>query len=693
MTSPHKKPEKAPVSLDSMTGVPAALLESSLFQTLPAMLHSIDASGTIVEVNRRWLEILGYSRSEVIGRKSIDFLTPDSRNYAIENVLPEFFRSGRCVDVPYQMIARDGSILDVLLSATSECDACGYIVRSLAIVQDITARKRAERNHDAARRYAENLLRTASVIVLELDASGCLRQINETAERITGYSSAELQGADWFETLVPKQRYPYVWDAFECLLNEGGCDEFENPILTKSGQERLIHWHNSQVVECGRVVGTLSVGFDVTEQRETERRLEASESILREAQSVAQIGSWVFDYRRNELHWSDEIYRILDVDPATQVPSRKHFFQILHPDDRAEISRAYKLSMQLHQPYELRHRLLMPDGTLKFVRQRGEIAFAADGKPLRIVGTLQDVTLTVLHELALQESEERFRTIADFTYDWEYWQGGDGEILYISPSCQRITGYSQAEFVRAPDLLERIVHPDDQEAYLEHIGEAADGYEHQLDFRILTKGGEVRWIAHGCQPVIHNGKRHGRRVSNRDITELKEAEQLAQKLAYFDALTGLPNRRLLMDRLGQAVPVAKRQGWPMAVMFIDLDRFKYVNDTFGHEEGDNLLIEVARRFSGCIRAGDTIARSGGDEFVVLLPEIKQASDAVKVAEKMLTALVPPVCCGGVSLDASASIGIALLHPESTDTGADLMRQADMAMYSAKRAGRNGYYVY
>jgi diguanylate cyclase (GGDEF)-like protein len=203
----------------------------------------------------------------------------------------------------------------------------------------------------------------------------------------------------------------------------------------------------------------------------------------------------------------------------------------------------------------------------------------------------------------------------------------------------------------------------------------------------------VRWIAHGCRAVIKDGRPNGRRVSNRDITDLKEAEQLAQKLAYFDALTGLPNRRMLTDRLGQALAAARRECRPLALMFVDLDRFKYINDRFGHDVGDRLLVEVAARIAGCVRASDTAARTGGDEFIALLPEIKQPSNAERIAGKILAALGPPVECDGHIFEISASIGVSLFDPQGAYDGTELMKQADIAMYAAKQAGRNGYRIY
>lgn len=666
----------------------------ALYRATPAMMHSIDGDGNIVDVSELWLSTLGYTSGEVIGHKSWEFLTEESRDRAIETVLPEFFHTGTCRDIPYRIVAKDGRILDVLLSATCERTPTGEIARSLAVMQDVTDSLRAKRELKAAKDYAENLIRTASVMVVELDLSGNLKQLNAAAEQVTGYRLDEIRGRQWFGTVMPRDRYPQAWTNPDRLLASGASNEFENPILTKAGDERYIVWRNSPVIENGTVVGTLSVGIDVTEKKAMERRLALSEALLKEAQSVAHFGSWVLDHATGELTWSDEIFRILGIDREHVGVSKDAFLSVLHPDDRADVKRAYKQSLGNHRPYEIRHRLLMPDGEIKYIHQRSETTFDHNGAPIRTLGAIQDITLTVLQEMTIQESEERFRTIADYTYDWEYWQGPQNEILYVSPSCERVSGYTPAEFVADPGLVDRIVLPEDRPLYKAHLFKTRSHPESREIFRILRKDGEIRWIAHGCRAVVSNtGEPRGRRVSNRDITDLKQAEQLAQQLAHFDTLTGLPNRRMLMDRLHRALAKAKRSRRPLAVMFLDVDRFKQINDTLGHDVGDRLLVEIGKRLAAGVRTEDTVSRSGGDEFVIVLPEIANASDATIVAGNLIRALGKSVRIDDHTLAVTASIGIAVHLANSQDDATELMKKADVAMYAAKQAGRNGYRVY
>ena len=177
-----------------------------------------------------------------------------------------------------------------------------------------------------------------------------------------------------------------------------------------------------------------------------------------------------------------------------------------------------------------------------------------------------------------------------------------------------------------------------------------------------------------------------------DISEHKRAEEQVRHLAHHDSLTGLPNRLSLLLRLNQILPEAKRRGWSVAAMFLDLDRFKYINDTLGHSAGDVLLCEVARRIANTVRASDSVARLGGDEFVVILPDIGSASDAASVASKIINSFAAPILVGPHELHTSPSIGISMFPADGEDADT-LLRNADTAMYHAKKAGRNNHQFY
>jgi diguanylate cyclase (GGDEF)-like protein/PAS domain S-box-containing protein len=314
----------------------------------------------------------------------------------------------------------------------------------------------------------------------------------------------------------------------------------------------------------------------------------------------------------------------------------------------------------------------------------------------------------VQREEALKESTLRYRTVADFTSDWEYWIMPDQSFRYISPSCEQISGYTRDEFQADPQLMKRIIHPDDQPRYAGHVlGLSAHGSPETLDYRIRAKDGEIRWISHVCRQVFDtDGQPMGRRASNRDITDRKRIENHEHQLALHDMLTKLPNRRLFNDHLKQVMAASECSGCFGALMFLDLDNFKPLNDLHGHDAGDLLLVEVSSRLKNCVRAMDMVARFGGDEFVVLLGELhvdRAASslEAGHIAEKIRSALAEPYLLTvehdresktSIEHHCTASIGVALFINHEVRQG-DILRRADTAMYQAKEAGRNLVRIY
>jgi diguanylate cyclase (GGDEF)-like protein/PAS domain S-box-containing protein len=265
---------------------------------------------------------------------------------------------------------------------------------------------------------------------------------------------------------------------------------------------------------------------------------------------------------------------------------------------------------------------------------------------------------------------------------------GDTESMrYISPPVATILGYSPEECVDEPGFFFRRIHPDDQAAVeAEDARTNATGEPFRMEYRLLTRDGRYVWVRDEAIPV-HDAT--GRMVSwhgiLHDVTERKALEAQLAHQALHDVLTGLPNRALFNDRLEHALQTSARHGKPVAVLFLDLDRFKVVNDSLGHEAGDRILIEAGERFTGCLRAADTIARFGGDEFAILLEEVTGA-EARLVAERILHESRAPFRLAGQEIYTTASIGVALSAPERTTPG-DLLRAADVALYEAKRIGR------
>ncbi|MFP4334728.1 MAG: EAL domain-containing protein, partial [Wenzhouxiangella sp.] len=312
---------------------------------------------------------------------------------------------------------------------------------------------------------------------------------------------------------------------------------------------------------------------------------------------------------------------------------------------------------------------------------------------------LRDITERKAAEQQLIDSERKFQTMIDWTRDWEYWILPDGSFHYTTPSVRELTGYDAGEFTADPGLLDRIIHPDDrrrwQDHLAEHVPENDDDACLDLELRLIRKDGAEIWIQHACRPVRgESGEYLGRRVSVRNITARKDAEQRAYHLAFHDALTDLPNRRMLIDRLERALARSRRSHEFGTVIMLDLDHFKKINDTRGHSLGDRVLVEVARRLTSVLREKDTVARLGGDEFIVVVEDLgtdstTAAAHAERVAIQLRDALARKIVLDDdpTAYDVSASLGLALFG-QNGDSVESLLRQADVAMYQAKDSGRD-----
>lgn len=367
----------------------------------------------------------------------------------------------------------------------------------------------------------------------------------------------------------------------------------------------------------------------------------------------------------------------------------------VHPDDLGPCQTAFSQAFSTQSPFSLTYRLRRRDGIFRWFLDEGSARYDSQGQFAGYIGHCLDITEYKRVNDELRASESRYAMLAKVSLVGIYHADAAGRFLYVNERWCALAGVA-AETAKGDGWMD-VIHPDDlatvQREWQKTISEK---HHSELEYRLQRPDGSVLWVF-GQVACMQDeeGAITGLVGTITDISQLKEAEAKILSLAFYDTLTDLPNRRLLMDRLAQAVAVSRRNGQFGALLFIDLDNFKTLNDTQGHDVGDRLLVEVGNRLRHAIRAGDTVARLGGDEFVVMLEDLGDtpadaATQAENVAEKIQITLKKPYALRPSSQADyynTPSIGVSLFQGEETSVD-NLLKQADMALYQAKGAGRN-----
>ncbi len=458
--------------------------------------------------------------------------------------------------------------------------------------------------------------------------------------------------------------------------------------ITAYQDERLTLWVENYVFRLsdGCVV---ALHTDQTRAQRTRVELERLSHGLERAQAIALLGSWQWDIGEGRLNWSAEIYRIFGLSPYSLRPTYEDFLAFVHPDDRERVSEAVERALE--DPavgYRIEHRVVRRGGEVRHVVEIGEVERDSQGQPFCMFGTVQDVTEQRQMEERLQLAHKVLQSASEAIVITD----PKGVILEVNPAYESIMGYTQAEVVgRTPHYVSSGHH--DREFYQAMWRELTERGRWEGEIWDRRRSGEVfpQWLSIS---TIRNSL--GEVVNYvgifLDISRQKAVERRLEELAFSDSLTNLPNRTLFHDRLKQGIEAARRDGTRLALIYIDIDRFKDVNDTLGHAAGDELLRYVAVRLRERVRGSDTVARLGGDEFTLILGRVGEPDTLSSIAEELNQKLAEPVHLTSGQVQLSASIGIAV-YPEDGSDAQALLQHADLAMYRAKESGRDSYCFY
>jgi diguanylate cyclase (GGDEF)-like protein/PAS domain S-box-containing protein len=366
--------------------------------------------------------------------------------------------------------------------------------------------------------------------------------------------------------------------------------------------------------------------------------------------------------------------------------SRISYEEVIHPDDRARVRAAVRDAIVAQRRFDMSYRILRPDGAVRWVSERGGGVFAPDGRVQAIQGIVEDITRQREDENALRDAEARYRSIFENAIEGIFQTSPEGRYLSANPALARIYGYESPEALIAAlqDIEHQLyVEPNRREEFMREM--QSQGKVTNFESQVYLRDGGVIWISENARAVRGaDGAIRYYEGTVEDISERKMQERRMAHQATHDGLTGLPNRYLLQDRIEQAIRQATREKTYVGVLFIDLDRLKHVNDSLGHQAGDELIRVIAQRLRRCLRTGDTVARIGGDEFVLLLPSLLTPAAIAQAKRRVLEATSAPCQIQGIWVPTSCSVG-ASLYPQDGLDAETLMRRADEAMYVAKQS--------
>ncbi|MEK9711012.1 MAG: EAL domain-containing protein [Thalassolituus sp.] len=417
--------------------------------------------------------------------------------------------------------------------------------------------------------------------------------------------------------------------------------------------------------------------------------LEDRERLLRQTERLAKIGSWYDDVENDRITITPQAAAIFEQEGAVDVVSLGNYFEYVHPDDIERVARTLTESMNQCKPSDMIYRIVPPSGEEKVIHGRAEVIVNAEGRVVARVGSIQDIT-------EQQAREHRLRlamTVFEFSMEGVVITNADREIEAVNPAFSTITGYAEREVMGEKiSLLRSNRHNED--FYRRMNSQLKERGYWRGEIWNKRKNGETypQWL------TITEVRDEQKRITHyvgvfSDMSRIKEHEQQVQHLSNYDSLTNLPNRHLLLSRLEGAINDATTNNRKVAVIAIDLDHFKHINDSLGHPAGDRLLQEFAKRMRQRLRDSDTVARQGGDDFVVVLENVANDQQVANVARIILDLLKTPFDVGvGKDLHIGASLGITLFPEHGADV-TQLLSNADVAMYQAKQQGRNSFRFY
>ncbi len=702
----------------------------ALLSSVSDAVVAMDERGTIFYASPGVRRLLGFDQSSMTGRSVVDFLHPEEADDALERITARRRNSDVGMNLRVRQAVDGWRDVVLLGGARTTLDESGYVVVALRDRTDGRNTLDALRHRLA---FEDLLTRIASTFLnrpaheFELCVDEVLADIGSFArvDRVFLYllnnkrgtvelvnlwlgpgiesaawenrSIARAELPDWLSVLAERETIyiprladmPELWRGQRLLMEPAGAQSVLATPIVNEGE--VIGFIGFDSVQTERIwsddhISVLSSAAGIIAQSLARSDAEQRFGL---AFTRAPLGMALHAPDGRHIQVNEAYCELLgrSEDELLDRP----LLDFVHRDHHDEIRRRHRPILKGEQDKLIAEiRIPRPDGSVVWVRVHTAAVRAADGSLRYTVGHFENITERHRQEVELRRSEERYRTLVENSPALVVRVDRDFRLTYISPAARELTGIEIDQFIGNDRLLSMDGESRQWRRAIESVFRTGRRYDREWK---TTVNGQLFWFQSRAVPELDSeGRVHNVLVVNTDITALKRSEEELAHQALHDPLTGLANRALLHDHLEGALARASRRPGSLALLFLDLDRFKLVNDSMGHTAGDELLREIANRLIALVRPGDTVARLGGDEFVILLEDLNDPREPVAVAERVQRSLAEPIVMGGNEVFTTTSIGIAVLTDDHADADG-LLRDADAAMYLAKARGRNRYEIF
>ena len=653
----------------------------------------VDIAGNYTFVNDSCCRHLGYSKEELIGTSFRGQMAKEEFE-KVYKAFGKIYMTGKPErDIFYKLTRKDGTTGFAEMTGFPLKNQKGEVICFRGIGRDITQRTQMEETLSQSEEKYRTILENIEGGYYEVDLAGNFTFFNDSMCRILGYSPEEMKGMN-NQQYTDKESAKKLFQAFTEVYKTGkpikGSDWH---IIRKDGTKRIGEASVSLLKDSsGNPIGFRGITLDITARKQAEVQLQKSEERYRTILENIEDGYYEVDLNGDFTFFNDSMCVLLGYSQEEMVGMNNR--QYTDKENAKKLFQTFNEVYRTGEPAKaFDWQIIRKDGTKRSIEASISLLKDLSGNAIGFRGITRDATERKQAEETMRQSEERYRTILDEMEDGYMELDIAGNLTFVNDATCRHSGYSREEMI-GTSFKSHMAKEEFDNMYKAFGNIYITGKpERGIFYKLLRKDGTTAFAELAGFPLKNKkGDVIGFRGVARDISARKQMEEAIQYQATHDALTGLSNRLMFGQMLNHAIESAKRHQRQLAVLFIDLDRFKTINDTLGHDAGDQLLQEIAARLKQTLRAADLISRLGGDEFVIMIEEAIDAGQVATVAHKILASIIQPITIMKQECRITASIGICM-YPKDAEDEQTLMKNADIAMYLAKEEGKNNYQFY